>query len=239
MADAATIFLSKLVLNPGNHEVQRGIQNCHAFHQTVMRGFPTTASSAPRQTLNVLYRPELDERGRRLTVLVQSTVKPDWAPLLTGGGTAVLAADAGMPEVKEVDALYHSLPNDARLRFRLRANPTKRLIKKLPDGSDNKGGGQRVQLYDEADQLAWLERKAIAGGFRIESAQVHPDRLGGKQQVGWRGQRERGREIVLDAVVFDGVLTVTDSGLFQETLAAGIGSGKAYGFGLLSVARAS
>jgi CRISPR system Cascade subunit CasE len=38
-------------------------------------------------------------------------------------------------------------------------------------------------------------------------------------------------------VDFDGVLRVTDPALFTQSLAAGIGAGKAWGFGLLSVAR--
>jgi len=40
-------------------------------------------------------------------------------------------------------------------------------------------------------------------------------------------------------VLFDGRLVVTDADRFRETLTAGIGSGKAYGFGLLSIARAA
>jgi CRISPR system Cascade subunit CasE len=38
------------------------------------------------------------------------------------------------------------------------------------------------------------------------------------------------------SVLFEGVLQVTDPDGFRETLATGIGSGKAYGFGLLSIA---
>jgi CRISPR system Cascade subunit CasE len=37
------------------------------------------------------------------------------------------------------------------------------------------------------------------------------------------------------AVRFEGVLAVTDPEVFRATVAAGIGSGKAFGFGLLSV----
>ena len=40
-------------------------------------------------------------------------------------------------------------------------------------------------------------------------------------------------------VLFEGRLRVTDAALFRQTLEHGIGSGKAYGFGLLSVARSS
>jgi CRISPR system Cascade subunit CasE len=38
------------------------------------------------------------------------------------------------------------------------------------------------------------------------------------------------------SVLFEGRLAITDTEQFRATLAAGIGSGKAYGFGLLSVA---
>jgi CRISPR system Cascade subunit CasE len=38
-------------------------------------------------------------------------------------------------------------------------------------------------------------------------------------------------------VLFNGTLAVTDPERFRAALATGIGSGKAYGFGLLSVAR--
>jgi CRISPR system Cascade subunit CasE len=231
MSESTSVFLSRLVLNPGNRDVQRGIENCHAFHQTIMRGFPTVATDAPRKEFYVLYRPELDAHSGALTVLVQSLTEPNWAPL-RGDWSAVLTAESREPLVKRVDSAFQRIAAGSQLRFRLRANPTKRLIKTLPDGSPNKGGGKRVQLFHEADQLAWLMRKGETGGFRVESVQARADRLGGKRQVGRRGQRD----IVLDAVVFDGELTVIDAAVFQRTLVAGIGSGKAYGFGLLSVA---
>lgn len=42
----------------------------------------------------------------------------------------------------------------------------------------------------------------------------------------------------LRSVLYEGVLKVTGPDLFRQTLIHGIGSGKAYGFGLLSVAPA-
>ena len=41
------------------------------------------------------------------------------------------------------------------------------------------------------------------------------------------------------AVIFEGVLQVTDAEKFRESLKTGIGTGKAYGFGLMSVAKAA
>lgn len=237
MSDPSTIYLSKLVLNPGNREVQRAIENCHALHQTIMRGFPSVASAAPRRELDVLYRPELDERGGALVVLVQSTAEPDWTPL-RGDWSAVLAASAGEPRVKQIDPAYARLAAGDRLRFRLRANPTKRLIKTLPDGSPNKGGGQRVQLFREADQLAWLRRKAEAGGFAVVDVRVDPGDAFGSKQEGRHARGDGGR-LTFGVAVFNGVLTVADPERFRQALVGGVGSGKAYGFGLLSVAAAS
>jgi CRISPR system Cascade subunit CasE len=43
--------------------------------------------------------------------------------------------------------------------------------------------------------------------------------------------------MTFQSVRFEGLLTVIDPERFCQTLAAGIGSAKAFGFGLLSVAR--
>ncbi|GAA2774561.1 type I-E CRISPR-associated protein Cas6/Cse3/CasE [Streptomyces lavendulae] len=43
--------------------------------------------------------------------------------------------------------------------------------------------------------------------------------------------------VTLDIVDYEGTLTVTDPALLAQTLLAGIGSGKAYGCGMLTLAR--
>jgi CRISPR system Cascade subunit CasE len=45
----------------------------------------------------------------------------------------------------------------------------------------------------------------------------------------------KGRRQVWHAVQFDGVLTVTDAAEFADGIRGGIGSAKAFGFGLLSI----
>jgi CRISPR system Cascade subunit CasE len=49
----------------------------------------------------------------------------------------------------------------------------------------------------------------------------------------------RWNRITLASVVFDGLLRITDAAEFRETLGCGIGTAKAYGFGLLSVTAAT
>lgn len=52
------------------------------------------------------------------------------------------------------------------------------------------------------------------------------------------GSKGRGENpLTFGSVLFEGRLRVTDADRFRQTLERGIGSGKAYGFGLLSIAR--
>ena len=58
------------------------------------------------------------------------------------------------------------------------------------------------------------------------------------KQAGAIQHEEVVHNLELFSVQFDGVLQVVEPALFVHAIAAGIGSGKAFGFGLLSVARA-
>lgn len=237
MADSTAIFLSRLTFNPRSPEVQRCVADCQRLHQTVMRGFPTVDSFAPRKALDVLFRPELDPRTGAFIALVQSGVQPDWSHLEQGGGidsSAVLCASI----VKRIDSVVAQIASGDRLRFRIRANPTKRLPARASEGetpmrADGRAKlGPRVPVIREDEQLAWLDRKAQAAGFQINSAQARPDRFGGRRQT---GKKPDIGTITLDAVVFDGELIVREANELRQSLVAGIGSGKAFGFGLLSI----
>src|SRR5207247_1467305 len=95
----------------------------------------------------------------------------------------------------------------------------------------------------------WLLRKGETGGFGVPGEWVdarHPETGDPIQLPNFRvdgipeGREPNGKpghEGAFLAVRFDGVLTVTDADTFRATVAGGIGSGKAFGFGLLSLAR--
>ena len=171
-----------------------------------------------------LFRVDSEARGG-VMVLVQSSSRPDWDYAFQNAPFLLAAA----PEVKP---FAPDLAHGQRLRFRLLANPT---VKKKLAGSKN---GRRLGLASRVDQLAWLGRKAALGGFSVEddSTTVLPGFVyfnKGNHPDG-SGQRHASR---LRSVRYDGWLEVTNAELFRETLAHGIGSGKAFGFGLLSVAR--
>ena len=56
------------------------------------------------------------------------------------------------------------------------------------------------------------------------------------KRTGWRKHRGSRQPVTFEAALFDGRLIITDKDSFLNALRQGIGSGKAYGFGLLSIA---
>jgi CRISPR system Cascade subunit CasE len=208
------IYLSLLRLNPRSHRAIADLRNPYDLHRTLSRAFG--AEEADYRAARCLFRLEEGRDGLPV-LLVQACRTPDWA---TFSATDYLLAT---PEVKSAEPV---LRPGIRLRFRLRANPTKRLSAGCPG---EKKDGKRVQLFKEEEQLAWLARKGEAGGFHVQEACV--------SARGNDRARKEGHTLTFGGVLFDGVLEVTDPDAFVRTLEAGVGTGKGFGYGLLSVAR--
>lgn len=224
------MYLSRLLLDPRSRAVRRDLADCQQLHRTIMSAFPQTQPSddRARERFGVLHRLEVNNRQNRLILYVQSVEEPDWSILPPG----YLLSEAERP--KRVDSIYRSLPANAVLSFRLKANPSKRLnVPRIgPDG--RRRLGQRVELRQEEDQINWLRRKGAQGGFDLLGVRV----LGQEKEQG-RRQRQGGSDspLTLATVVFEGHLRITDTDKFyHHSLALGIGPGKAYGLGLLSLA---
>ena len=186
-------------------------------------------------------------------LLVQSGIAPDWSKLPSN-------YTPFKPECKAIELSFRA---GQLLRFRLRTNPTKKLQVHTAAG-DRKKNGKRVALLTEEEQISWLVRQGerheitdqkrqrdpvFAGGFRLHEVKPSLER---KVTVyscdvaaqGWvhNRKKEKGTNIVHDlthfAVCFEGVIEVTEPDLLCRTVAAGIGPAKAFGFGLLSLAKA-
>jgi CRISPR system Cascade subunit CasE len=234
------MYLSKLILNPRSRDVRRDLANCQALHRTLLAAYPQAESETARQEFGVLYRVELQPRTGAVTVLVQSEYSPDWTKL--PDDYLFVAAEV----TQAIADAYQSLQAGQRLRFRLRANPTK-CVARQHRPAEAQRDGKRVELRREKDQLAWLQRKAQDGGFQLTALSVKPDVANTQVQevskvYGWRADKNdntgQRKKLTLAAAVFEGELIVSDAAQFLVTLRQGIGRGKAYGFGLLSIARA-
>jgi CRISPR system Cascade subunit CasE len=152
---------------------------------------------------------------------------PDAARLPEGFLEPRLGPDAFA--TKDLGAVVAAIHPGATFRFRLRANATRRVDTKT--GSDGKRrNGKRVPVRGDEGRLAWLTSRLGVHGMRLlGGCDVRP----AGTTVGFAAGRARTHE----GCLYDGVLEVVDADLARRALAAGIGPAKAYGFGLLSLAR--
>jgi len=110
-------------------------------------------------------------------------------------------------------------------RFQLCANPTRRYVKDEQGNRFEKS--KRFVVADPTELKKWLLHKAEQSGFVVEetSLQISPPVNQPFYKDGRKGNHRR--------VEFRGLLKVTDREKFRETFKKGIGSAKAFGFGLL------
>jgi CRISPR system Cascade subunit CasE len=203
------MYLSRLELNPTSRNAMRDIGDVSLLHKRLMTAFPSVSGDVPRQRLGVLFR--IDSLDHRPIALIQSQVEPNWSAL----PEAYCLCPA---ECKDIGKALERIAEGATLGFRLRANPTKR----IPDEGNNP---KRVALYGEEKQTAWFQRKAPENGFEPVVMKVVPE--------GTLRTRD-GKSF--ESAMFEGTLRVVDRERLIEAVKSGIGPGKAYGFGLLTLA---
>lgn len=260
------MFLSILLIDVGSNPDRPRpgrlwLRNVYRVHQRLCMAFPSKVQKDVDPSFLCPYKPEAFSQqtvgvlrtaeagflfridplpANRAVILVQSALLPDWNYAFHNA-SYMLAAP---PECKAFDP---DLTNGQRLRFRLRANPTKKVgsATKSERLAGKKKNGKRVALLQENDQIAWLLDKGQQGGFTVpgqwreENGVKIPDFRVDVVPEGWiRCGKEGYRDGDFFAVRFDGILVVNDVAAFRQTLQQGIGSAKGFGFGLLSIARA-
>ena len=216
----------------------------YELHRLLWLLFPEHKENDPR---DFLFR--RDESKGFPVFYVQSSIKP--SPL---AGILAVESKEFNPQLKAGD----------KLRFTLRANPVAQITKErtteeqelLRIGRQKKGLRDKetlpmkrirhdvvmqlkktlldeVEQYSQAEleQLAgetWLEKKAGINGFKLHS--VIAD--------GYQQHYFKKRGIKISTLDFQGVLEVTEPEVFiRDALYKGIGPAKAFGCGLLSLAR--
>lgn len=242
------MYLSKAYLNTLSRFVLRDISDHREMHRTVSSAFPDVIGGlSARQKYKILYRIEFQLKKNRIYLLLQSKEKPKWQNIEQKYPDYLLEK----PKVKDISEFINDLKKDMICRFKLRANPTKKISGNQKKSEDKEKKypplgkrGTRIPLKREEQQIQWLVRKGEVGGFKpklvrvakeqpVHDLIVLPDRTFLISPSKGKNSRP---EITLYSVVFEGHLTINDREKFIETLQNGIGPGKAYGFGLLSVA---
>ena len=234
-------FLSRVYLNPLRRQAQRMLRNPQLLHAAVLGGL-----SRQPVTERVLWRLETQNQHRlELLVLTRST--PSWEHLIEQAGWP--SADEPQALVKPYQPLLDQVQRGRVFAFRLKANPVSCTKKPLAPSAAHlrrlagtRPRGVRVAHRKLPDQIAWLTTRLRRAGCEVvtesvDDVEVPAVRVTDRHRLSFsKVGEDNGVRVVLESATFDGLLRIADPELAREALLSGIGAGKAYGFGLLTLA---
>ncbi|MBU7598915.1 type I-E CRISPR-associated protein Cas6/Cse3/CasE [Streptomyces sp. P38-E01] len=213
------LWLTRITPDVRSREVRRDLGDAVAMHRRLMRLFPDQLGGEPRRALGLLHRIDVAPSGP--AVLLQSAVPPELAHLPGGYGPAA---------TRRLDPLLGLLRSGVTTRYRCIASAvrkpgaTTRAAQRLPG----------VVALQGAQADEWWQRQAEAAGLKLLSLHALPV----DTAIGVRGMKPERQRICHARTRFDGTAVVVDPDLLRQKLTAGIGRGKAYGCGLLTLAPA-
>jgi len=188
-------------------------RNPYEIHRALWRLF----SNDEEATRDFLFRVGHADR-LHAEILLQSETKPDQPN-----------ANVRIQACKDYQL---TLNNGQRLRFLLIANPVKTINdeagRKTANGETKKC---RVPLIREEDQRLWIERK-LRDAATLDTLKIDPM----TPLRFYKTKEDRAGKI--QPVSFKGIMNIRDAEGITNLIKKGIGPGKAFGCGLLSLARA-
>lgn len=207
------MWLTRIISNTNDRDARRDLTDTARLHRRVMMLVPEGLGPEARHAAGVLFRVEDARAGTQ--ILVQTAVEPQ---------PSRLPAAYGQTAVRPLDPLLNALDKGMVLRYRIAANTSKRL------GRTSEHAGKVVALRGAAAEQWWTDRAERHGlAIRTISAVRASDAIG----------RQEGPSVRHAVTRFDGLAVVTDPDAVRAAVRAGIGRGKSYGCGLLSLAAVS
>lgn len=205
------MYLSRIEIDRYNRNTMKALNSPSIFHGAIESSF---AGERKRN----LWR--IDQLNEQLYVMILSETEPDFSSFC-----AQFSRSDSSWETKSYNGLLDRIKNGDKWRFRITANPTK----SVPDRKDGNRG--KVYAHITKDhQKKWIMDRSEKNGFLLTD-----DSYDVVQEKWFRFYKRESRTISLLAVTYEGILEVTDTELFRNALISGIGRGKAYGMGLITV----
>lgn len=200
-------YLSKLEID-FEMAYKRGLKDRYAWHQKTWDLFP----NRPDDARDFLTQLEEQDTGFRLLVLSQSEpVRPDWCP--TDRWASRVIPDSFL---QQSDSFHFSLV----------ANATRKMVVRDENGKRKKNG-VRVPLTKDSDLVNWLSRKGGQHGFKFAPNRIRTASL--PRQYFMKNNKSG----IHQPAGFRGILQATDTERLREAFIHGIGTAKAFGYGML------
>lgn len=221
------MYLTRCEINPVARGARKLLSSPQAMHAAVLAGFHTGSGDKGR----VLWRVDQDRKHTWLYLV--SSAEPDLTHLIDQAGWPTTQTW----QTQSYGPLLARLEAGQEWAFRLRANPTRSVR------AAGSGRGKRVAHVTAAQQLDWLVQRAPGIGIDVGKQDEQTVALSGRGVDQFRrrsdGPDRNGPwgQVTVAWAQFDGKLTVIDPGALRATLTDGVGSAKAYGCGLLTLAR--
>lgn len=212
--------------------ILHGMRDNYGWHKKLWDCFP----GDPNRKRDFLTR--IDELDGSYCVWLLSRDKPtrpEWCP----------------PGDFALKPIAPSFLSHRRYAFDIRVNPVKALVQRGPGGetmihpNGKRKHGKRVPIVTHEELREWIKRKGrsrcrskqtgqeMPGGFIVVEDEICPLEITPVVESYFRKQEHIGYH---GGVQFRGILEVTNRDHFTETFYAGIGSAKAFGFGLFLLA---
>lgn len=219
------MYLTRFEINPARAGARQLLASPHRMHGAVMKAFPSAARTGSEEG-RILWR--VDSSQQQTMLYLVSPHEPDLTHLVEQAGWPATQSW----HTRDYQPLLERLTSGDRWAFRITANPV-RNGRKSSDAVET----QRLGHVTVPQQTTWLLQRAERNGFTIPTTVTHqePDVAVTRRKT-WRFTRH-GNTVTLATAMFEGRLDVTDPDKLRAALVRGIGSGKGYGCGLLTLAR--
>lgn len=208
------MYLTRVKLDILKRETQLALSASGRFHGAVEQAFEQ------KQNRN-LWR--IDKLRGEYYILILSEEVPNLKDFMEQFGDSKSSA-----ETKEYEVLLNKITDHSVWRFRMVANPTHSVKTKS-------GRGKVMAHVTPEHQMEWLKTKAAANGFELVDDNCLV--LANEWKNFYKNTGGKDMRVRLMLVSFEGILRVTDVHAFRNALISGIGRGKAYGAGMLTISR--
>jgi CRISPR system Cascade subunit CasE len=216
------MFLTKLTLDPTAYRPQRLLRDTQQLHAAISASFPGGESG------RVLWRAE-QPRGGDVVILVASPRGPNDAELSERITTADRAA------TRPYQGLLDRIEKGDYYRFRATLNPVRRRH------HTRHGLHGDHPILDRQAQTSWVAQKLASNGATVLAHSADLDNDEPDVQITSTvhdkfPHRSSTGHIELLKVTFEGSLQVSNPDALRHILCNGVGHGKAYGCGLITLA---
>lgn len=204
------MYLTRIKLNIQKRQTIKFLSSQQVIHAAIEGCFDESEKTRK------LWR--LDYYQGKPCILLLSQEKPKLETLLIQFGD-----ESAPKEILDYEKVLNLVANGQQYKFRLTANPVHSVKK---EGQDR---GKVLPHITIEQQNKWLADRSEKYGFKVTTGDI-------VERSRKRFIRNH-KAVMFSMVTYEGFLEITDEKAFKQALVNGIGREKAYGCGLLTLAK--